>query len=178
MFDATAFQSISMRGRVAYVVMCLEEAILALAQSHAEWSWVLCRLWKYTSTGDLDEWQERTAEIIPRVVLDSENYSDGGYEYLTPNEFMELRILYSSNNPLLARLVDLVFDVGTLEMFGGIGNGAPISLENLNTVAMLMAEQSLSMPDLRGVAGLSFAQCLGWGSPFQGEKLSRIMQGA
>ncbi|MBI5532506.1 MAG: hypothetical protein HY898_07315 [Deltaproteobacteria bacterium] len=160
---------------MAFAIMCLEEAVLRLAQDVSWWEWLLKRLWSYTSTADLDEWQENAAELIPSVVVASEDYADGGFERLTADEFTNLRELYASNDPLLGQMVDLVFEIGTLEMFGGLENGAPVSLEKLSTLVRLMAEHSLCEPEVSVVASKSFAQCHGWGSPFEWGPLSRIL---
>jgi len=174
--DVSAFRQVSMRGRVAYAIMCLEEAILQVAAEPGDWIWLLERLWKYTSADSLDLWQEETAEITPSVVLRCETYTEGDFDRLTEDDFWSLRRVYSSTDPLLARLTDLVFDIGTLELFGAIEDGAPESLRSLDAVLMLMKAHSLRAPSARLVSESSFDSCHGWGSPFLPGGLSRMIQ--
>ena len=69
MVDVTCRREISMRGRVASGLMCLEEAILHLVQDPTQWTWLLRQLSTYTSIDHLDNWLYKVAGITPEVIL-------------------------------------------------------------------------------------------------------------
>jgi hypothetical protein len=171
----TTFQEISMRGRVAYSLMCLEEAIQKRAKDPVKWVWPLRQLWSYTSTTDLEEWMVITSEILPSVVIGEEDYGNNQFKHLTPDQFVALRELYNENETFLGGIVELVFDIGTSELYGGIKDGGQYSLAKLGKLDSLMADCSLDVPDISALFDKSFDQQHGWGNRFQPGALSRMV---
>lgn len=51
------FNKISIRGRVAYGIVCLEEAIKKYSLEHLDWDFMLKILWSYTN-GNVGKWHE------------------------------------------------------------------------------------------------------------------------
>lgn len=172
--DVSQLLHVSMRGRVAYAIICLEEAILQLAQEPDEWAWLLRRLWTYTSARRLDDWQDEAVEVTSNVILHYEQYPDKSFDYLTEAEVSTLRVLYEASDPTLSRLVDLVYEIGTLELFGGLEGGAPESLQGLGAVVSLLRDKGIPGPSVALVADKSFTEEHGWGTPFDADELRRI----
>jgi hypothetical protein len=71
----------------------------------------------------------------------------------------------------------LVFDIGTLEMFGGISSGAPESIKNTRKLMDLMDHEGVALPPPHRVAFSEFASDGGWGRPFSPSGL-RTIRGA
>ena len=173
--DVSSFRPISMRGRVAFAIMCLEESIMRLAPEPERWLVVVNQLWKYTSEESLDVWQEVTAEFTPGAILKYAEYVEQDYELLTRDGFWLLRDLYQSCDPLLRELTDLVFDIGTLELFGSLDGFAPQSLRHLVQVLRLLGERGLPVPSVDLVSEQAFTSRHGWGNPFDAGHLRRLL---
>ncbi len=63
---------VSGRGRAAYLILCLENALKFYHQDFAAWEWVLGRLWSITElseSGWLDIWLDSVGELMPDAVL-------------------------------------------------------------------------------------------------------------
>jgi len=63
---------VSGRGRVAYLILCLEEALRFYKQDPAGWEWVLRRLWSITDGSEpnwMNVWLDSAGELLPDEVL-------------------------------------------------------------------------------------------------------------
>ncbi len=107
--------NISLRGRVAFALCCLEQAIDKFGDKNSTWNLVLEKLWAFTDTKLIAEWQEMLAECIPGVIL-SNNFSDE-FELITRAEFNNLRSLYQNTHIDLCKIVTSIFDIGSIELF-------------------------------------------------------------
>ena len=167
--------SLCVRARVAIAVMCLEEAISQHSHAPKEWAPLLEQMWSYTSAPDLDEWQEHTAEFLPNVVLNAERYDHAGFEHVSRETFEVLKSLYLHAPLLLRRITETIFEVATLDMFGGIAdNRASESLIALERLLADMASHSLEPPQLGELSRMHFTHGNGWGAPFDSKQLRRI----
>ncbi len=63
---------VSGRGRIAYLILCLEGALRFYKQDFSAWEWVLRRLWKITDCSEnnwIDIWLDSIGELLPSEVL-------------------------------------------------------------------------------------------------------------
>ncbi len=63
---------VSGRGRIAYLILCLEGALRFYGQDFSAWEWVLRRLWSITDCSEndwIDIWLESIGELLPSEVL-------------------------------------------------------------------------------------------------------------
>ncbi len=66
------FYDVSGRGRVAYLVLCLEQALQFYKQDLTAWDWVLRRLWSITDCSEddwMDVWLDSVGVLLPSDVL-------------------------------------------------------------------------------------------------------------
>ncbi len=66
------FYKVSGRGRVAYLILCLEESLRFYGQDFSAWEWVLRRLWSITDDSEnnwIDIWLDSVGELLPSTVL-------------------------------------------------------------------------------------------------------------
>lgn len=66
------FYSISGRGKIAYLILCLESALQFYKQDISAWEWLLRRLWSITECSEesgLDIWFDSVGELLPHYVL-------------------------------------------------------------------------------------------------------------
>ena len=88
------FNSVSMNGRMAYVIMCVE-AFLVAKYPNRDWTIVSEFMWKATST-NWGDWPEEYSSVIPDVLLQYNEYdSDELGGSLSEKQFVSLKKLYS-----------------------------------------------------------------------------------
>lgn len=86
------FYRVSVRGRVAYLILCLEESLLFYKQDITAWDWILRKMWSFTDHLEddwVDSWLDSAVELLPSIVLtnkESESVSQ---------EKSNIRILYT-----------------------------------------------------------------------------------
>ena len=68
------FDSVSMNGRMAYVIMCVE-SFLVSKYSDKNWTIVSEQMWKATSE-NWGDWPEEYSSIIPDVFLQYEYFDE------------------------------------------------------------------------------------------------------
>ena len=70
------FYKISGRGRVAYLILCLEETLRFYKQDLTAWEWILRKLWSITDNSQsnwIDAWLDSIGELLPSMVLTNNN---------------------------------------------------------------------------------------------------------
>lgn len=63
---------VSGRGRIAYLILCLEETLRYYGQDFSAWELVLQKLWSITDRSEnnwIDIWLDAVGELLPSVVL-------------------------------------------------------------------------------------------------------------
>lgn len=88
-------KSISIRGRMAYLLCSFEELLLYYGCNKDEWRLILEKLWKYTNIKYLDDWMYEIAEYMPESIL-NDTMEDA--EYITKDEFEYLYKIYNKCN--------------------------------------------------------------------------------
>ncbi len=83
---------VSGRGRIAYLILCLEEALQFYGQDLSAWEWVLRRLWSITDCSEnswIDIWLDSVGELLPSTAL-ANNVTE-----TAPAEIRKARALYT-----------------------------------------------------------------------------------
>lgn len=66
------FYPVCWRGRAAYLLLCLEEALLFYRQDLDAWEWILQKLWTIVTCSEenwLELWLDSAGELLPSMVL-------------------------------------------------------------------------------------------------------------
>jgi hypothetical protein len=174
--DRAVFINVSIRGRVAFGICCLENALTQLGYPLTEWQLVLAQLWKYTEQSMLDDWHEVTAEYVPEAVLEELPFDKKGNEYVSQELNAALGMLYRGVPRFIHELIDEIFWAGTIELYGALVNGGEQSL--LHTLAMvkLMKDNTIPLPGYPAYT-VFLELSGGWGKPFTREYLlSKLAQ--
>ena len=83
---------ISGRGRIAYLILCLEETLRYYGQDLSAWEWILRKLWSITDCSEnnwIGIWLDSIGELLPSMVL-TNNTTEA-----TPAEISKARTLYT-----------------------------------------------------------------------------------
>lgn len=97
--------ALSIRARVAFSALCLENSILYKKYKIEDYSIVLSVLWEHTSIQYIDDWQERFVELIPSVIESANSYEDDEFSMLNRSDFFYLKSLYKKSDKIILDII-------------------------------------------------------------------------
>lgn len=175
MIEIQAFEKISLTGRIAYGIMCAEE-YLTSKYPQKKWNIVFLEFWKITGLDLWDGWMESALEFIPEYCFEFENYESSDFEYLSQEQYEELKILYSNVDSDVNTILNMVYNLACSHAYSAIVGVGEESLEALNEIICFLEERGVALPDFDKVKNYSISEKNGWGFPFNGTALSKILK--
>ncbi len=197
---ARQFKKISIRGCVAYGICCLENALEHYNLQGEGWNFLLRKLWWYTvlpaacdptinNCLPLERWWALISEIFPKYHKDagwdmhelrSQLYCD---EDIPDSKELELLLeSYKQTNNNINLLVKNIFDIGSNDLWAGIGKTSPNTLIPLQELIDLMYEQQIPLPSIEPFKQYVFHKP-GWdydlhayGEMFDGTQYSKLVK--
>jgi hypothetical protein len=167
--ESKKFITISIRARLAYTVCCLENALAYFKLKDTEWLFVLTHLWSYTNS-NVGRWHEQTAEITGRSIINDENSLDD-LAFLSKDQFWKINAIYKKANKDVLRIIDLIFEIGTRDLYASIVNGSPDTLNYLQKIIDLMKQNNIPLPDYDLFKNYSISENEGWGREFTRDEI-------
>ncbi|MES2776855.1 MAG: hypothetical protein V4722_21945 [Bacteroidota bacterium] len=164
------FRNVSIRGRMAFGIICFENALKHFDYDVEDWQMILRELWSFTEIEYIDEWLYSFAEYKASSILEDLSFSEKGFEKLTRSEYGILKKLYFNSDNLIQELTDLLFWLGTVEMYGQIVDNSPKTLEELQKIMNVMATNGIQLPQGSLFLKFSFTED-GWGKGFTREEV-------
>lgn len=161
------FKEVSIRGRVAFAILCLENAIFHFGFDKYDWSFILGQLWSVTNS-KLGTWHYPLSECTGRSIINDEDNIDD-LEFLTKERFWELNSLYKKSNSSILRIIDLIFEIATRDLYASIVNNSPDTLEYLKQIILILEKENITFPDYKLVEKFSINEDGGWGRKFSRE---------
>ena len=161
---------LSIRARVAFSALCLENSILYKKYNIEDYSIVLSVLWEYTSIQYIDDWQERFVEVIPSVIESANNYEDDDFSMLNRSDFFYLKSLYNKSDQIILDIIEKTFYVGTIDLYGAIESNSPESLSIMSDIIDLLVANNVPLPNLEPLLKFTLGPN-GWGEKFERSEL-------
>lgn len=158
----TSFKKVSINGRYAYGLVCLENAFQKEKVHHAQMKPLVDFLWTFTTSSKLDLWQGEVDELCPETILDSRtDFHD--LDILSYDEAVLYKSFYESLPAYLIELIDTVMWIGLSNLYVGIGTYSSSSYEQLVILVSLCEENKVPQPALDVFQASSFNEMNGWG---------------
>lgn len=170
-----AFKNISLRGRVSYSICCFENTLFYLKYNVEDWKIVLEYLWKFTNIKYLDDWNGILSEIIPENLLEFKSYEAHEFEYLDEETFKYLYRLYQNLDEKIDYVMSAIYDIGASHSYSIIEGYGQKSFHELTKLLDYMIENHIPLPDMDFFRRFSIEENRGWGNPFEGRTLSKIL---
>jgi hypothetical protein len=146
------FNDISIRGRLAFGMTCLEKLVSNLNSDHPLLQTIVFpKIWEFTSTDDLGAWEQKINDVDPVCVLDAKADSD-------------LKKLYNKLSKDIVSTITDVIEIGTANIYGSTGVNSPMTLEPLNSVINTMTKLKVPLPDIKTFKKSNFSEFHGWGN--------------
>lgn len=159
------FKKISIRGRFAFGVKCIERYISENKIEIKSIDKLLTQLWEFTESENLDVWDEKISDLNPTNILEIEyeKFPDD-FPTIDASKYKELKKNYQNLNQDLIKLISKTIEIGTSNLYGGTGAYSNHSL--IPTIEVYkIAEKSLSkMPDVNSFIQFRFSEFNGWGN--------------
>ncbi|MCF0187554.1 MAG: hypothetical protein HUJ98_13840 [Bacteroidaceae bacterium] len=174
------FENMSINGRMAYVIMCVE-VWLQGKYPDRDWTIVSETMWKATEM-NWGDWLEIYAGYIPHVLFSYEEYGEDLPESFSEDIYNRLRELYfgitsgSEDNPedSLDYMLTKPHEMAMVYEGTGIGDGHE-SLEIIEDVERVLSNSCIPLPDYHRVHFSDYSQLHGWGNNFDGRFLSIVL---
>ncbi len=171
---ANAFENISLRGRMAFVIMCAERYALA-KNPRAEWRPVFKDLWSITEDIMWDDWSDRVMDLLPECMYELEAYDPDEFSWLDEGGFTQLKNLYDGMGDAWAVILRNLVDMEEIYAYTSIPGTGFASIALVDEVIELVRNCGIDVPDVDQVAFTSFDDNGGRGNPFDAKPLSLIL---
>jgi hypothetical protein len=158
-------ENISIRARVAYGILCLESLINFFQLDKNKWEFVLKELWKYTNS-NVGRWHEVMSEIIPFSVCEEIDFQEKGCVIINEQTHNQLKDIYSEVNQDLLAIIDLVFEIGTRDLYSTITNKSQDTLLYIQKINTILNKYKIDPPNYRIFEKYSISENNGWGIEF------------
>ena len=165
------FYKVSGRGRVSYLILCLEEALLFYGQDFSAWERILRELWSVTSRSEGDwigTWLDSVGELLSdRILTTAPPFSD---------DIREIRDLYTRFGTKMILVNALMENAYTMVCEWSPDTVAhnPDSLHFIDEAEEMMEKWGVPLPADEAVRFLLTQKDFSLGKPFDGLRLSHL----
>lgn len=173
--------NVSMNGRMAYIIMCVE-AYLKAIYPQKDWTLLANAMWKATST-NWGDWTDLYCGFIPDVLFQYDTYDEDELgSSINEDEYNSLRGLYSGitegreEDPTdeLNYILNMPFEMAMVYEGTTVGDGKE-SFGIIDEIEKILTNHNIPLPDYSKVAFSSISELNGWGNDFDGAFLSIIL---
>ncbi|NMM50903.1 hypothetical protein [Marinigracilibium pacificum] len=165
-------KTISIRGRFAFGMVCIEQFIKENQLNNNLLNEIIDVLWEFTSSNELDIWEEKINYLIPEHVLSHHTKFISSFDkYLNNKDFKEIYKLYKSLDKTFLIMIKKVLEIGTGNLYGGTGKFSKWTLDPTIDIANLAEFRLVNIPNIEDFKFSSFSENNGWGKKFNREQL-------
>ena len=157
------FKNISIRGRVAFGISCLN-TYFKTKYPGTDFSAVLNLACKITEDSDyIDKSTEAFMEIIPEYLYEFDNYEDAEFEYISKESYNSFVSIIPKDDSDLNLLMHSIRDIAWEYCYVALDANAPETYRYLNSIIDTMNKLSLPLPDINIFKKYEFSEFDGWG---------------
>lgn len=169
-------KKISLRGRYAFGLICLEKLIQHYAIDSKEVRGIILKMWNITSSEKLGVWHGFLVEHNPRIIIEEfKLFREGKFQfndidYDTINNELELRNRYNTLRTLPEKVMDLIdklYEIATIDLYGGCGEFSERTYKaTIELIEIMETFPTICLPEIKVFEFSSFEQNSGWGNSF------------
>ena len=167
---------ISIRGRFAYGLMCLERVTENNGVNFPELQLLITKMWEITNSEKLGWWQDLLIENNPNTVIgDYQLFKNGkitfkeiGFSTINNLEEFESRVNFLKKLPSpIVKLIDKLTEIVNQNLFAGCGEHSESTLKpTIELVEILDSILDFERPIIEIVKFSKFSENHGWGNKF------------
>jgi len=167
------FSRVSMNGRMAYLILCIEKY---LCEKYPSKNWIPLSklLWKSTSSY-WDDWDFEYIEVIPEFLFANKSFEESDFEYLSKHDYSLFTELLKGMPEEINQLLLAPHKLQEIYCYSSIpGNGDEASQIVIDACNILI-KNKIELPNIETVIFSNFNEKDGWGERFDGCKLSLVL---
>ncbi|PHN04592.1 hypothetical protein [Flavilitoribacter nigricans] len=179
--EQSTLKKISIRGRFAYGLWCLEELAASRGNSDPALTTLINKLWKVTESETLGWWEDLLVEHNPKVMIpDYIAFKEGRVSLRaidlstidTATDFAARAAFLQSLEEPIPELLDKLAQIANQNLFAGTEIYSELTYQSTTQlIEILDAEKDYDRPGLEIVAFSKFSGNDGWGIPFPRAKI-------
>jgi len=164
---------VSGRGRIAYLILCLEETLRFYGQDFDAWEWILWQLWSITDGSEnnwIDMWLDAVGELLPSAVL-TDSTAETAHEKIS-----KARTLYTQAGTAMIVINTVIANAYAIVCAWSPDTAAhdPDALRLIVDVEETMNAFGVPLPSKENIEPLLQQKDFSLGKPFDGLRLSYI----
>lgn len=142
-------ETISIVGRVAFGVTCLERLCEGWNVKSQQMNELIGLLWTFTSSNDLSVWERQINEILP------------DYTYEVPAKFGFEFLLKDKKETLTDAILEVI-EIGRANLYGGFKS--EYTMVHTLKIASFLKKNNIAIPDLKPFQKSKVTEFHGWGN--------------
>ncbi|UII19690.1 hypothetical protein [Fulvivirga ligni] len=162
-------KTVSIRGRVAFVIHCIQNIPELTKQDDTIVTLILSRAWEFVEGNNIIGGYENFLDVTPECILDPKVDIS---ELNTINEetYYSLNSLFTSLPGQVNKLIDNISYIMCSNLYSRVDDYSAITLTYLSEVILLMIENQWALPEVSIFFNSSIEDNEGWGFPTDRKK--------
>lgn len=160
-FEPVLIDPISIRGRVAFGITCLENVCETLSLNSPSMASLIDLLWTFTQSRELDVWEGEVVDALPENERDVSAYADK-FEYSH---------LEDRDQQFVTELINAVVEIGCANLYAGFESS--FTRDEAFAVAKMLYCRGYSVPDIERFRCSRVEEFHGWGDPISRDAFSK-----
>lgn len=169
------FDNISMNGRLAYQLLCLE-AYLTTKYPQKDFKALMSLLWQATDNMYWNEFADYIMDLAPINLYEFETYEKQEWLIITKDQYEELLPCIIKNDTNIDELFETIKDHTYVYEGTTIKLPGKESIDIVFETIKILKDSKIALPSIDKVQFSSINELNGWGNPFDGTKLSSIIK--
>ena len=174
----TKYDNLSIRGRVAYLIMCFERYV---TQKYPDRDMTLPAEFMWNVVNDsnyIDVSAYRYMDIIPEFFYETDSYETADMEDMTKEEYDILATLlpHAEDDPDLNTIMNRIYDVAMEYAYTIVKLNEPETKRYLQEVDEILAKNNIEPPDINLIPKYEWDDSHGWGDFIDSKPLSIILK--
>lgn len=172
--NASKFDSISMNGRMAYGILCVESYLLN-KYPQDDWTPLASIMWEATSSY-WDTWDWKYIEIIPEFLFEKDSFEESSFDYLTKENYECFSALLKGKDDNVNALLMKLHEFQEIYCYSSIPGKGREASRLIVDMCEILEHGGVAIPDVATVSFSKFDEKDGWGYSFDGKKMSLVLR--
>lgn len=168
------FNNISMSGRLAYQLLCVEKYFIA-KYPEKNFKDLFSLLWQVTNEMYFDTFSGYLIELNKSCFFEFDTYEEQEWLYITKEQYNLFKNLISELDDTDESILETLKDQAEVYAYTVVPENTKESIDIIFDTIAFLKQEGIELPDIKLVEFSTIDQKNGWGDPFDGSKLSIIL---
>lgn len=168
------FKNISMNGRLAYQLMCVERYLVS-KYPNKDFTKLMELLWQVTNGMYWDTFSDYVMDLEPSTLFEFNTYEEQEWLRLSKEEYKELTPCMKGLDNVVDDLFETLKEQTFVYAYTEVPKNTKESIDIVFDTIKFLKQEKIKLPDVKLVEFSTIDQQDGWGNSFDGTKLSIIL---